>query len=57
MKEKKKSLFNLQIDEASGAWFLFARVFMGWECAHLIGDRRPLCFGFFGVCFGLCRLV
>lgn len=57
--KKNKSLLNLQTGGGWGAWFLFARAFMGRECAHLIRARRLLCFGlaFALACAGLCESI
>lgn len=57
--KKNKSLLNLQTEGGWGAWFLFARAFMGRECAHLIRARRLLCFRLaFALAYaGLCENI
>lgn len=57
--KKNKSLLNLQTGGGWGAWFLFARAFMGRECAHLIRARRLLCFRLaFALAYaGLCESI
>lgn len=57
--KKNKILLNLQTGGGWGAWFLFARAFMGRECAHLIRARRLLCFRLaFALAYaGLCESI